>query len=41
MGAPHSSPPPFGQEEIERILATALKYGQEILPPPEQSFIQR
>jgi mannose-6-phosphate isomerase-like protein (cupin superfamily) len=31
-----SSPPPFGQEEIERILATAPKYGQEILPPPAQ-----
>jgi quercetin dioxygenase-like cupin family protein len=36
-----SSPPPFGQEEIERILATAPKYGQEILPPPTQSFLQR
>lgn len=30
-----SSPPPFGQEEIERLLATAPKYGMEIPPPPE------
>ncbi len=28
-----SSPPPVGQEEIERLLATAPKYGIEMLPP--------
>lgn len=28
-----SSPPPFGQEEIERLLAVAPKYGIEMLPP--------
>ncbi|MBD0358520.1 MAG: cupin domain-containing protein [Rubrobacter sp.] len=28
-----SSPPPFGQEEIERLLAAAPKYGIEMLPP--------
>ena len=27
-----SSPPPFGQEEIERLLAVAPKYGIEMLP---------
>ena len=31
--ADQSSPPPFGQEEIERLLATAPKYGIEMLPP--------
>ncbi len=31
-----SSPPPFGQEEIEKLLATAPKYGIEMLPPPAQ-----
>ncbi len=30
-----SSPPPFGQAEIENVLATAPKYGLEIPPPPE------
>jgi len=30
-----SSPPPFGQVEIEKLLAVAPKYGQEIPPPPE------
>jgi len=30
------SPPPFGQEEIERLLAAAPKYDMEIPPPPEQ-----
>jgi quercetin dioxygenase-like cupin family protein len=30
-----SSPPPFGPAEIERLLAAAPKYGQEIPPPPE------
>lgn len=28
-----SSSPPFGQEQIERLLAVAPKYGMEILPP--------
>ena len=28
-----SSRPPFGQEEIERLLATAPKYAIEMLPP--------
>lgn len=28
-----SSPPTFGREEIERLLAVAPKYGIEILPP--------
>ena len=31
-----SSPPPFEQEDIERFLAVAPKYGAEILPHPEQ-----
>ena len=31
-----SSPPPFGQKEVERLLAAAPKYGIEILPPPAQ-----
>lgn len=31
-----SSPPPFGQDEIERLLAAAPKYGIEILPPAAQ-----
>ena len=31
-----SSPPPFGQEEIERLLAAAPKHSMEIPPPPEQ-----
>lgn len=29
-----SSPPPFGREEIERLLAAAPRYGIEMLPPP-------
>ena len=29
-----SSPPPFGPEEIERLLAAAPGYGIEMLPPP-------
>ena len=29
-----SSPPPFGREEIERMLAIAPRYGIEMLPPP-------
>ena len=31
-----SSPPPFGPAEIEKLLATAPKYGLEIPPPPER-----
>jgi quercetin dioxygenase-like cupin family protein len=31
-----SSPPPFEQEDIEKFLAVAPKYGAEILLPPEQ-----
>ena len=31
-----SSPPPFGQEEIERMLAVAPGYGIELLPSPAQ-----
>ncbi len=30
-----SSPPPFGQAEIEKLLAAAPKYGIQIPPPPE------
>jgi quercetin dioxygenase-like cupin family protein len=30
-----SSPPPFGEEDIDRLLAIAPKYGVEIPPPPE------
>jgi mannose-6-phosphate isomerase-like protein (cupin superfamily) len=30
-----STAPPFGQEEIERLLAAAPRYGIEMLPPPE------
>lgn len=29
-----SSPPPFAQEEIKHLLATAPNYGIEMLPPP-------
>jgi quercetin dioxygenase-like cupin family protein len=31
-----SSPPPFEEEDIEKLLAVAPKYGAEILPLPEQ-----
>jgi hypothetical protein len=31
-----SSPPPFGQEELERLFAAAPKYGIEMLPPVAQ-----
>lgn len=31
-----SSPPPFGEGDLEKLLAVAPKYGVEILPPPEQ-----
>ena len=30
-----SSPPPFQQEDLDRLLAVAPKYGLEILPSPE------
>ena len=30
-----SSPPPFGEEDIDKLLAVAPKYGVEIPPPPE------
>jgi quercetin dioxygenase-like cupin family protein len=35
-GGDVSSPPPFEEEDIERLLAVAPKYGVEILPPPER-----
>ena len=35
-GSDASSPPPFGEEDIERLLEVAPKYGVEILPPPDQ-----
>ena len=35
-GSDVSSPPPFEEEDIEKFLAIAPKYGAEILPPPEQ-----
>jgi hypothetical protein len=31
-----SSPPPLGPAEIEKLLAAAPQYGQEIPPSPEQ-----
>ncbi len=34
--APGSSAPPFGQEDIDRLLEVAPKYGLEVVPPPEQ-----
>ncbi len=34
-GADLSSPPPFEEEDTERLLAVAPKYGVEILPHPE------
>ena len=30
-----SSPPPFGEEDLDKLLATAPKYGVQILPHPE------
>jgi mannose-6-phosphate isomerase-like protein (cupin superfamily) len=30
------SPPPFGEKDVERLLAIAPYYGAQILPPPEQ-----
>jgi quercetin dioxygenase-like cupin family protein len=35
-GSDLSSPPPFEEEDIEKLLVVAPKYGAEILPPPEQ-----
>jgi mannose-6-phosphate isomerase-like protein (cupin superfamily) len=35
-GTDPSTPPPFGEEDVERLLAIAPNYGVEILPPPEQ-----
>jgi hypothetical protein len=34
-GTDASSPSPFGEEDVERLLAAAPKYGVEIPPPPE------
>jgi quercetin dioxygenase-like cupin family protein len=34
-GTDFSSPPPIEQEDIDRLLAAAPKYGVEIKPPPE------
>jgi quercetin dioxygenase-like cupin family protein len=34
-GSAVSSPPPFEEEDINKLLAVAPKYGAEILPPPE------
>jgi len=34
-GADPSSAPPFGEDEVERLLAVAPKYGVEIPLPPE------
>ena len=34
-GTDVSDPPPFGPAEIEKLLATAPKYGLEVPPPPE------
>ena len=30
------TPPPFGEEDVEKLLAVAPNYGAEIPPPPEQ-----
>jgi hypothetical protein len=35
-GTDVSSPPPFGTEEIEKLLTSAPKYGLEKPPPPGQ-----
>ncbi len=34
-GTDPSSPPPFEEEDIDKLLAAAPKYGVEIPPPPE------
>ncbi len=33
LGADMSSPPPFEEKDIDKLLAVASKYGVEILPP--------
>jgi hypothetical protein len=35
LGTDLSSPPPFEEEDIDKLLAVAPKYGVEIPPPPE------
>jgi quercetin dioxygenase-like cupin family protein len=35
-GTDLSSPPPFEEEDLDKLLAVAPRYGVEILPPPEQ-----
>ena len=35
-GTEASAPPPFGEEDVERLLAVAPKYGVEISSPPKQ-----
>jgi quercetin dioxygenase-like cupin family protein len=35
-GTDLSTPPPFGEEDVEKLLAVAPNYGAEIPPPPEQ-----
>jgi quercetin dioxygenase-like cupin family protein len=30
-----SSPPPFGEDDLEKLLSVAPRYGVEILPPPQ------
>ena len=35
-GTDLSIPPPFGEEDVEKLLAVAPNYGAEIPPPPEQ-----
>ena len=34
-GTDLSSPPPLEEEDIDKLLAVAPKYGVEIPPPPE------
>ena len=34
-GSDVSSPPPSDEEDIDRLLSVAPRYGVEILPPPE------
>jgi hypothetical protein len=35
-GTDPSSPPPFGEEDVENLLSVAPRYGVEIPPPPER-----
>jgi len=35
-GTDPSSPPPFGEEDINKLLAVAPRYGVEMPPPPER-----